>query len=250
MNPWYWTFEPAGWQKAIGIYFVALLPGVLLFIRRRVVWQLTLFCLGYYVILVRLLHMNPRYGLVLFAVASLLCGFVAHRLASTSWPPVRVLFLGGFLLTALLNLAWSYSLARPYVPVALGIEGRDVFLTRTEANYRLFRYVNDNTPEDARLLLQGIVKGYYCERDYLWDHPHQSVLGYEGKSVDELYRRLRQLGVSHIARMIQIPPGRVSLGYPQYFTDEFHERFRARHLRLVYQDESFVLFELNDGPGA
>ena len=245
MNPWYWTFEPAGWQKAIGIYFVALLPGVLLFIRRRVVWQLTLFCLGYYVILVRLLHMNPRYGLVLFAVASLLCGFVAHKLASTSWPPVRVLFLGGFLLTALLNLVWSYSLARPYAPVALGIEGRDVFLTRTEANYRLFRYVNENTPQDAKLLLQGIVKGYYCDRDYLWDHPHQAIVHYEEAAGSEhLLEEFRRLDITHVARMINIPRGRVTMGYPQYFADEYHEEFRRRYLKLIYRDESFVLFEV------
>ena len=50
--------------------------------------------------------------------------------------------------------------------------------------------------------------------------------------------------------MIKIPPGRVSLGYPQYFGDDFHERFRARYLRLVYRDESYVLFELNDKGGA
>ena len=247
MNPWYWPFEPAVWQKAIGVYFMALLPGVLLSIRRPVVWQLTLFCVGYYVILVRLLHMNPRYGLVLFAVASLLCGFVAHKLASSSWRPVRLLFLAGLLVTALFNMAWSYTLARPYVSVAVGGEGRDVFLARTESNYRLFRFVNENTPEDAKVLLQGIVKGYYCERDYLWDHPHQNVVRYDGLSVEELHRQLRQLGVTHVARMIRIPQSRLDLGYPQYFTDDFHERFRTQHLRLVYRDESFVLFELHDG---
>jgi hypothetical protein len=247
MNPWYWTFEPAGWQKAIGVYFIALLPGVLLSIRRPVVWQLTLFCLGYYVILVRVLHMNPRYGLVLFAAASLLCGFVAHRLASSSWRPIRVLFVGAVLLTVLFNLTWSYSLARPYLSVAVGGEAREVFLARTEANYRLFRFINENTPEDSRILLQGIVKGYYCERDYLWDHPQQSVVRYEDVSVDELFRRLQGLGVSHVARMIRIPATRVGLGYPQYFTDEFQEQFRAQHLRLIYRDESFVLFELHEG---
>ena len=247
MNPWYWTFEPTGWQKSIGVYFVALLPGVLFSIRRPVVWQLTLFCLGYYVILVRLLHMNPRYGLVLFAVASLLCGVVAHRLAASAWRPVRVLFFAGMILTAVFNLTWSYTLARPYMSVSVGGEGREVFLTRTEPNYRMFRFINENTPDDAKVLLQGIVKGYYCERDYLWDHPHQSVVHYEAVSVDELHANLRNRGVTHIARMIRIPPGRIGLGYPQYFTDEFHEQFRAQYLRPVYRDESFVLFELHDG---
>ncbi len=250
MNPWYWTFEPSGWQKAIGVYFIALLPGLALVVRHPVVWRLSLFCLGYYVILVRALHMNPRYGLVLFAVASLLCGYVAHRLASSSWRPVRVLFLAGIMVTVVCNLAWSYTLARPYLSVALGSEAREVFLTRTEPNYRLFRFINEETPEEAKVLLQGIVKGFYCERDYLWDHPHQNVVRYEGMSTEQLYAQLRGLGVTHIARMIRIPQTRLSLGYPQYFTDDFHERFRARFLRLVYRDESFVLFELQDGGGA
>jgi len=246
MNPWYWTFEPSGWQKAIGVYFVALLPGVLLFLRRRSVWQASLFCLGYYVLLIRVLHMNPRYGLILFAVASVLCGDVIHRLASASWRPIRILFLSGFLATCGLNLAWSYVLARPYFEVALGIEGRDVFLTRTEANYRLMRFVNYNTSADSRLLLQGIVKGYYCERDYLWDHPHQAVLRYEDAAdATQLLSRFADLGITHVARMIQIPQGRLALGYPQYFIDPYHEEFRSRHLKLVYQDESFVLFEVD-----
>jgi hypothetical protein len=45
--------------------------------------------------------------------------------------------------------------------------------------------------------------------------------------------------------MIQIPQGRLALGYPQYFIDPYHEEFRSRHLKLVYQDESFVLFEVD-----
>ena len=44
--------------------------------------------------------------------------------------------------------------------------------------------------------------------------------------------------------MIRIPQGRVAMGYPQYFTDAFHEAFRQHHLKLVYRDESFVLFEV------
>jgi hypothetical protein len=44
--------------------------------------------------------------------------------------------------------------------------------------------------------------------------------------------------------MIQIPPGRLEF-YPQYFTDQLHEAFRRKYLRLVYRDESYVAFEIN-----
>lgn len=245
MNPWAWTFRPDGWQKAIGVYFVALLPGVFLFARSRVSLQLAAFCLAYYVLLVRLLHMNPRYGLVLFAVASVLCGGVAHRLATSSLRPVRLLFAAAAVATAVCNVAWSYALAQPLFAVAAGGEGREVFLAREEPGYRMFRYVNESTPPSSRILLQGDVKGYYCQRPYLWDHPHQAVLRYaDMDSPARLLERLRELGVTHVARMIQIPPARLALGYPQYFADPFHEEFRRRYLRLVYHDESYAVFEI------
>ena len=110
---------------------------------------------------------------------------------------------------------------------------KEQFLLENEGNYGVFRYVNENLPLDAKLLLQGIVKGYYCKRDYLWDHPHQRVINYEDYSTPELLiEKMKELGISHIVRMIHIPPSRL-YAYPQYFADEFHESFRMRYLRLI-----------------
>jgi 4-amino-4-deoxy-L-arabinose transferase-like glycosyltransferase len=245
MNPWKWTFEPQGWQKAIGVYFVALLPGACLLWRQPAVRWLVAGCGVYYVVLVRVLHMNPRYGLVMFALASLLCALVVRHFSVHPWRPVRVILWGALLCTAALNMAWLYALARPLLPVVMGQESRDVYLARHEGNYRLFRRIDEVVPVDGRVLLQGIVKGYYCERSYLWDHPYQAILRYRDySSPADLADRLRELGVTHIARMINIPSGRQKLGYPQYFADPFHEAFRRDYLDLVYRDESYALFAI------
>ena len=57
---------------------------------------------------------------------------------------------------------------------------------------------------------------------------------------------MQELGISHVARMINIPRIRQGL-YPQYFADSFHESFRKKHLNLIYRDESYVLFSVDYG---
>jgi len=116
-------------------------------------------------------------------------------------------------------------------------------LAEREGNYRVFQAVNKQLPADSKVLLQGIVKGYYCDKPYLWDHPYQRVINYtDYESPDALVARMGELDISHVVRMITVPPGRVQLGYPQYFADEFHEAFRKKYLQLLYRDESYVLF--------
>ncbi len=244
LSPWNWTFNPTGWQKAIGVYFVALIPGILLYVRGARQWQVVVFCLFYYLILVRTLHMNPRYGLVLFAFLSVLCGQVAAGLCASRLRPLRGIFKVGFMLTAVANATWSYAQAQPLMEVALGHESRQHFLQRHESNYRAFQFVNQQLPVASTVLLQGMVKGYYCERPYLWDHPYSGVVDYEKENTPEkLLTLMQELKVSHIVRMIRIPPYRLGY-YPQYFTEPLHEAFRQRYLKLIYQDESYVVFEI------
>ncbi|MEW6755478.1 MAG: hypothetical protein AB1505_31550 [Candidatus Latescibacterota bacterium] len=250
ISPWAWTFSPGGWQKAIGPHFLALLPAAALQLaERRMRWLLG-FCGAYYLLLVRVLHANPRYGLVLFAFLAVACGHAGHQLCAGRLRPGRLLVRAGFVASILLSLAWGYALAADAFAVALGRQTASAYLRDREPNYRAFQYVNTHLPASARVLLQGIVEGFYCERDYLWDHPYQATVDYSRcRTPEDLREHLRGLGVSHIMRMIRIPPYRKM--YPQYFEDPLHEAFRRRYLRVVYRDESFVVFEVDyDGLAA
>ena len=249
MSPWAWTFSPIGWQKAIGVYFISLVPGILFIRRGRLATSLIMSCGIYYVILIRFLHMNPRYALVLFAFLSVLAGIVAEHLSSNRNTGVSNVFKIAFVATLCLNIAWCFAMARSTLDVALGRESREHFLQKTESNYGLYKVINENLDENATVLLQGIVKGYYCNREYLWDHPHQDVLRYERhRTAEELYARMDALNITHVARMINIPPSRTYLGYPQYFRDDFHEDFRRKYLRLVWRDQFYALFSLVKRP--
>ena len=244
---WQWAWnEKLGWQRATGVYYVALLPGIIAYWRYPRVRWLGLSCLLYYLLAVLYVDGNPRYNMALFALCSALAGFVAEQLSRQSTRPLGLLIKAAFVLTVVGNLAQGYALSFQGVRYALSQQTADGFLLDNEANYQAFRYINKQLPQDAKVLLQGIVKGYYCDRVYLWDHPYQMLLQYgDYKTAEELLARLHELGITHIARMIYIPPGRTQgVGYPQYFAEALHENFRKKYLKLLHRDNGYVVFEL------
>ena len=242
---WKWALdETLGWQRAIGIHYLALLPGIFCFLRDKNTRIIGGIALLYYCIAVLLVDGNPRYNIAFVAVLSVLAACVADAWGHLKSKLFSTLFRIVFAFSIIASAGQAFALAYPAFQYAMSAKNEDQFLLENEGNYGAFRYVNSNLSADARILLQGIVKGYYCERDYLWDHPHQSVISYEDYSTPELLmQRMRDLGVSHIVRMIRIPESRL-YAYPQYFLDEFHESFRMRYLKLLYRDNSHVVFEV------
>jgi len=248
MSPWLWTFNPfsvGGGQKDIGGYFIAFLPGIFFFLRGKKGWMIAAFCLVYYLILIRFLHMNPRYGIVLFAFLCVLCGHVASRISFSRNRLLSTIFRTAFLLTIGCNLLLNYALARPVFGVVTGKETKGAFLRKTEPSYRAFQFINSNLPQSSKVLFQGMVKGYYCDRPYIWgDHPHSGVIDYrQFNSPEQLLGTLSELGISHIVRILNMPPVRLAM-YPDYFRDNFQEEFRKRFLKPLYWDESFIVFEV------
>lgn len=247
MSLWEWTWNLGlGWQKAIGVYFVVFLPGLLIYGRNRRVLFLTGFCLLYYLLVVLRIDGNPRYSLFLFAFFSIVAGYVGEQAISGRLKRFRLMIQLAFCFTLLCNTAHGFALSKASIDYLLSARSREQFLTENEGNYRVFRVANKHLSESSVVLLQGIVKGFYCDRFYLWDHPYQMMIDYgKCERPEDLLQRMHTLGISHVVRMIYIPTLRIrGVGYPQYFADPFHEDFRKRYLKLIYKDESYVLFEV------
>lgn len=243
---WEWTWnDKMGWQRAIGIYYVALCPIAFLYWRQGRIRWLILCSVLYYLLVVSYIDGNPRYNLAFFALLSVLAGLGAARLSEHQSPLFRIIFRSAFLATLFCGIAQSYALAFTAVNYNSSSQNSDQFLQDYESNYKALTFVNQQLPMDAKVLLQGIVKGFYCEREYLWDHPYQTLLNYDQlKSSGEMLSRMKMLGITHIVRMIQIPTSRVKMGYPQYFMDVTHENFRKKYLKLLYRDPGYVVFEI------
>jgi len=251
---WSWTWNTGDWQRSIGPHFLAFLPALAMVARRRALLLLAAFCGGYYLIAVVYVDGNPRYSLFLFAFLSVVAGCAAQRLCASPLHWIRHLLQLGFCISLAVNGVVAYALAESSLRFLFSANSREQFLLENEANARVYRQVNTTLPASAKILIQGDVKGYYCDREYLWDHPYQMVINYRQYDTPEkLIARMRELGITHVVRMIYIPPVRTQgVGYPQYFADPFHEDFRKQYLRLLYKDDSFVLFEViySSPPGA
>lgn len=245
---WEWTWNgQLGWQRATSIYYLALTPVSLLYWQQPRIRWLILCSAAYYLLIVLYIDGNPRYNLAFFALLSILAGWGAQRFSEHRFQAFQVVFKLTFAVALLCSLAQNYALAYPALYRLHTRQSHEQFLLANEGNYKAFAFVNQQLPVNAKLLLQGIVKGYYCQREYMWDHPFQELLKYDiYRTPEELHDQFKKLGITHIVRMIHIPQSRVALGYPQYFIDPLQEAYRKKYLKLLYRDEGYVVFEVSN----
>lgn len=113
----------------------------------------------------------------------------------------------GLLVVALMvqNTAYYLDLFRKEDPLPLlrGEESREAYLRRRVPYYGIMAYANEHLPEDARILFLFMGnRGYYCERDYLYDtyfsgESFRRVIA-SSYSVDGILKYLESQGITHI----------------------------------------------------
>ena len=132
--------------------------------------------------------------------------------------------------------------------VAVGLESRDDFLSRTLPPYPMYRFVNQNLPPDARVFLL-YMKNYtfLCDRDCYSDsmfeaHTLQKILREEA-SPDGVRNRLKAMGFTHL-----LYDELYLLGEPSPLSAEEKKLFLAfqnSHLQAVRQQGPYRLYRLH-----
>ena len=188
-----------------------------------------------------------RYLIPLFAVLALVTGAILTRYRC------RKRIFGLLLCIVVCCLVFNgYHIIREFIkisplPVALGIESRDDFLTRTIPPYRMYRFVNRNLPQDARVFLL-YMKNYtflcdrVCYADSMFEaHTLQTILQQES-SADMVRNRLKAMGFTHILcdeTLLLGEPSPLSSEQKKLFFD-----FQSKHLRPVRIEEPYRLYHL------
>ncbi|MHB9098930.1 MAG: ArnT family glycosyltransferase [Syntrophales bacterium] len=144
-----------------------------------------------------------RYLIPLFALLALVTGVIMTRYRKQKLIFVLLLCI----VTA--SLAFNgYHITRDFMKisplrVAIGIESRDDFLSRTLPPYPLYRFVNQNLPPDSRVFLL-YMKNYTflcncdCYADSMFEaHTLQMILR-EESSAEGVRNRLKAMGFTHI----------------------------------------------------
>lgn len=225
-EPWKWlaapvalTFMPGEFEvrlgklqnfvlTSIGPLYLVFLPLVWLFPRRPAavgvsLWLFFPLWLWWFASMQLARYLLPSLALIVPVVA---------------WGASRCL-QGGWLSRAGVTMAlavWSVValliagfLALPALPVIIGQQSRDEYLTKTLDIYPVSAYIARQLPEEARIATFGEVRTFYFERDVLWAEPgHSDLIAYESMpGPADLMAALQQLGITHVLLNFAHLPG-------------------------------------------
>jgi hypothetical protein len=188
-----------------------------------------------------------RYLIPIFPLLALVVGTILTRYQS------RKKIFGLLLCIVAGSLAFNgYHIAREFTKidplrVAVGLESRDHFLSRTLPTYTMYRFVNQTLPSDAQIFLI-YMKNYtfLCDRDCYADemfeaHTLQKILR-EEPSPNRVRNRLKAAGFTHL-----LYDERYLLGEPSPLSAEEKQLFLAfqnSHMRSVRQQGFYRLYRL------
>jgi len=88
-----------------------------------------------------------------------------------------------------------------------GLETRDHYLSLTRPgypypSYETFKYINENLPEDVKIMIIGEAKVHYLKRDFIYNDVHNFTPVVEwtkvSKNEDELYKKIEEEKITHI----------------------------------------------------
>ena len=148
---------------------------------------------------------SMRFVLMALGPFSVGVAWLAARWWSRPGPCAR-----GLVGLVLLGLAFeaSIALARPRrgVDYLLGRESAETYLSRREPTYRVGGWIASNLPADARIIGQDH-RGYYLPRLYTMElaHRRRTGLGSNGESANDVVKRLKIEGFTHVLLCPPIP---------------------------------------------
>jgi len=200
----------------------------------------------------------------MFPLLSLVCAYAVvtlkERAASHSGFLGKAAKGGAVLVCGLVWFSFSYfyptGVPSEFGPVLWGRQTRDEFLTRKVPNYRVFKYINDNLPADARLVFFYDNRGYFCERTKIGD----SVI--EAPTMIELVHRAGSAGAFH-AKLIEEGFTHVMFNrlfytrFPTHTTSEedrrrldadvkIFEEFLERYCEPLYEADRATVYALRE----
>jgi len=131
-----------------------------------------------------------------------------------------------------------------------GTVTRDEYIERHRPEYPAMQYIKENLPPGARILFLFMGnRGYYCDREYIFDMNHnrsmlKSMVAVS-RSTDDLLLRIQGRGITHL--LIHYPI--FDRWIQDTFTEEeqgFLREFLQKHVRLLYFKAGYGLLRLAD----
>jgi hypothetical protein len=190
-----WIFARGG----IGLITFSFMPVFFLFGNRylkRYEWLL-IFSLPFFTAWA-ILTQHGRFLLPLLAIWSIPCADVAFRLIKESGY-LRIISVCALFLGVGMGVALSPTYAFRFLPVVVGAESKDSFLTKTTLFYQEIQWMNENLPADA-CVGSEFENLYHLDRNSIWIRSRDAAwIDYARvKTTEDIFVQFHELGITHI----------------------------------------------------
>jgi hypothetical protein len=177
-----------------------------------------------------------RYWLLLLPI--LAGGGLASAARAAGW--LRFGYAGLLALQAGFTLWLMASVYLPVLPLAL--RDRDAYLDRRLQIYPAVRFLNQQTPPNAGVILLDETRGYYLQRRYLWGNAgHHRLIPYDSmQSGDDLARWMAANGYTYLLINRQFTPQ----GTPEAWRALYYDAIAHGRLQLVFAQRMVEVYAL------
>jgi len=127
---------------------------------------------------------------------------------------------------------------------------RDEYIEKYRLEYPTLRYINENLPEDTRILFLFMGnRGYYCDREYVFDMNNNASmlrqLVRSSKSSHKVLLGLKNMDITHLIIHNKIFKKWIKSNFSQK-DQEILEDFFKKHVRLLYFKWGYGLYRLEN----
>jgi hypothetical protein len=202
---WNMTFRSSDFQTPIGLspFYMIIIPLILFFykgIKDLRQWIL-LFVISVSIMVFITWFVTPvmRFLLSAIVLLSILTGIIVNVMIKQRILKLVIII---FLIVSLtFNLAIWWGINSKNVYFLASSQTKEEYYSKLKSRdpYIAMQWINENTPDDSKILLVKELRGYYLNRDYIVNDPLIFYIDYYSmSSSNELIKRLEELGVSYI----------------------------------------------------
>ena len=231
-------YELAGYG-AMGVVFLVFLPLFLLprFRRRRLI-KFMLFYSAIYFVFWATSTSVKRYIMPILPLSGIMIGYIIEQ-ALNFKGFFRRCFYVILILTFLFQVIYlaPQGLDRVYqrILVFSGLKSQEEYILKNEVTYAVFRYINENSPAEAKVWILNEPRGFYCDRPYVTFLELGPV-----DSAEQILVKLRKEGITHLVFNQYLWELRYRGKYPAMLN-----MLKPEYLDAVYEEYPFIVWEVS-----
>ena len=163
---------------------------------------------------------------------------------------VIILLISALIFALALNGRYIFYQFRYVEPFAYlqGHLGRDAYISKYRPEYPALLYINRHLPSNALVLFIFVGnRGYYCERDYMFDEHLMGEVFLRSKPPEEMVQMLRDKGITHLLIYERLFEKWIRDNLPEGDRHVISEFFKG-YVRVRYHEKGFSVIALEKPP--